>query len=294
MRATFLNPSALHIGQADGMDIRLLTAADAPAFRAMCERLPMRTLTPRLNLEAHGFQGPIVRSWGAFDSSQSDMIGLLLRYGNTAVAVDKDGGCARVFARLIDSERNIAGVRGSIEVVEGIQGLLQKYTSTDWENSHFLVLRKPIDPAYYVDSLARRATPADIEMLTILYSGAGAMYRSRTNVAAKLAENRVIVAEEPPLGKRSKRIASCALLNVEGSDAGLIGGVYTLPSARGKGYAAACTSLLAADLQRDGKMPCLFYENPIAGKVYRRLGFEDASRWAVLYLAPPGATRGGG
>lgn len=119
------------------------------------------------------------------------------------------------------------------------------------------------------------------------------MYRSRSNVAAKLAETRVFVTEEPALGKRSRRIASCALLNVEGSNAGLIGGVYTLPSARGKGYGSACTALLAADLQRDGKLPCLFYENPIAGKVYRRLGFEDASRWAVLYLSPPVASRTG-
>ena len=65
------------------------------------------------------------------------------------------------------------------------------------------------------------------------------------------------------------------------------------PRPGAKGYAAACTALLCEDLQRDNKMPCLFYENPIAGKVYRRLGFEDASRWAVLYLAPPGAVPGG-
>ena len=70
--------------------------------------------------------------------------------------------------------------------------------------------------------------------------------------------------------------------------------MYTLPSARGKGYAAACTCLLSADLQRNGKLPCLFYENPIAGKVYRRIGFDDASRWAVLYLAQSDTQRAGG
>jgi uncharacterized protein len=249
----------------------------------------MRALTPRLNIEAHGFQGKIVRSWGAFAADQVELIGLLLRYGNTAVVVDHDGACAEPFARLIDKETNLAGVRGSVEVVTGIQALLRRYTPVDWEDSYFMVLKHPPLLPPETRALARRATPADLAMLTELYSGAGGMYRSRANVATKLAERRVFVVEEPPLGKRPARIASCALLNVEGADAGLIGGVYTLPSARGKGYAAACTALLSADLQKDMKMPCLFYENPIAGKVYRRLGFQDASRWAVLYLSLPGS-----
>jgi predicted GNAT family acetyltransferase len=270
----------------DGAHVRPLGDADSMAFHAMCARLPMRTLTPRLNVEAHGFQGSVVRSWGVFNRSDMEMEGLLLRYGNTAVAVDHDGRCAPAFARLIDKEHNIAGVRGSLEVVSGIQALLHRYTPSDWEDSYFLVLRKPAPRTPPIPATARRAGPEDRDLLTELYSGAGPMYRSRSNVASKLAETRVFVVEESADGRHPRRIASCALLNVEGKDAGLIGGVYTLPSARGKSYAAACTSLLAADLQRDGKTPCLFYENPIAGKVYRRLGFEDASRWAVLYLAP--------
>ena len=124
----------------------------------------------------------------------------------------------------------------------------------------------------------------DIEMLARLYQDAGAMYRSRANVAAKLAESRVFVVEEPALGRRPARIASCALLSPEGSDAGLIGGVYTMPAARNKGYAAACVSALAEDIQRDSKLPVLFYENPVAGSLYRRLGFEECGRWGVLYL----------
>jgi uncharacterized protein len=285
-------PSAAAAGHC-AIAARALTSRDSAAFYALCARYPMRTLTSRLNVEAHGFQGPVVRSWGVFNEAQDELAGLLLRYGNTAVAVDGDGGCAPAFANMIDEQRNIVGVRGSLEVVGGIQALLRRYTPTDWEDSYFLTLHRPpaIDGAAFDN--ARRASLRDIDLLTELYSGAGAMYRSRSNVASKLAQSRVFVVDEPPVGRRAKRIASCALLNVEGADAGLIGGVYTLPSARGKGYAGACTALLAADLQRDGKTPCLFYENPIAGKVYRRLGFDDASRWAVLILAPTHASRPG-
>jgi len=283
MSATFSNTPETGIQQLDGMTVRPLTQSDTPEFDEFCSQLPMRTLTPRLNIEVHGFQGPIVRSWGVFGSTHCRLSGLLLRFGNTAVAVDADGSCARIFARLIDGQSNIAGVRGSVEVVGGIQALLRAYCATDWEDSYFLTLKRPVRDIAST-AFARRAVPEDVEQLTALYSGAGTMYRSRSNVAAKLSDTRVFVVEEPATQDRESRIASCALLNVEGNDAGLVGGVYTLPSARGKGYAAACTAKLAADLQQDGKMPCLFYENPIAGKVYRRLGFEDASRWAVLYL----------
>jgi len=110
------------------------------------------------------------------------------------------------------------------------------------------------------------------------------MYRSRANVAEKLADSRVFVIEEPEIGRRAARICSCALLAPEGADAGLIAGVYTIHAARGRGYAAAVVGAISIDLQRDNKLPVLFYENPTAGRVYSRLGFEPCDDWGVLYL----------
>ena len=72
------------------LTVRPLSQNDTPAFRELCTRYPMRLLTPRLNIEAHGFQGPIVRSWGAFYPGELELAGILLRYGNTAVGVDRD------------------------------------------------------------------------------------------------------------------------------------------------------------------------------------------------------------
>ncbi|HZO89024.1 MAG TPA: GNAT family N-acetyltransferase [Chthonomonadaceae bacterium] len=268
--------------------VRQLTARDAPAFEALCAREPLRLLTPRMNIEKYGLENPTVRAWGAFAGAAPDapMQGVLLRFGNIAIAVDSDGTCGPAFARVIDTDAGVAGVRGAVETVRALRDALRRYTPTDWEDSPFLCLTRPPACPPETLALARRARPDDLDKLAALYAGAGTMYRSRANVAAKLAETRVFVVEEPTTSRRMARIASCALLNVEGRDAGLIGGVYTLPEARGKGYASACTAALSLDLQRDGKLPCLFYENPVAGRVYRRLGFEDAGQWAVLYLSP--------
>ena len=265
---------------------RPLTAADAPALSRLCARAPLRLLTIRLNIERHGYDDPAVRPWGVFAADGQEMVGALLRFSNTVVIADEKGQCAPAFAEVVNSQRDVAGVRGTIEAVRGVRDRLTRYAPSEWENSFLLRLTHPPACPPETQALARRAGPEDTERLAALYAGAGAMYRSRANVAGRLTGSRVFVVEEPEYGPRPARIVSCALLNVEGSDAGLIGGVYTHPEARGQGYAAACTAALSRDLQRDGKHPYLFYENPIAGRVYRRLGFEEIGQWAILYLAP--------
>ncbi|HZT42167.1 MAG TPA: GNAT family N-acetyltransferase [Chthonomonadaceae bacterium] len=269
--------------------VRKLAATDSAAFARLCRKHPMRMLTPRLNIEYYGMDVPIMRSWGVFGRDGAEIVGILQRFRNTVIASDVDGECGPALASVIDTLPGVAGMRGPVETVSSVQAALRVYRPTDWEESCFLRLTHPPTCPPATLSLARRAVPSDLDKLAWLYGQAGTMYRSRDNVAAKLAEPRVFVVEEPATALRPARIVSCALLNVEGRDAGLIGGVFTLPEARGRGYAAACTAAISLDLQRDGKLPCLFYENPVAGRVYRRLGFEDAGRWALLFLSAPGA-----
>lgn len=270
---------------AGGAMLRLLDAGDRVAFDRLCARDRVRFLTLRLNVEARGLGSPELPAWGVFDSDGATLRGIGLRHNNTLIAADGDGGCGSLFAALIDSEPGLAGARGTRTTMQAIRESLQVYRPGHWDDSVCMLLSRPPDCTPERIGLARPAVPADLDSLAQLYAGAGIMYRSRVNVAAKLEKrDRVLVIEAIRPGGRGSRIVSCALINVEGAEAGLIGGVYTLPEMRGRGYAAACVSALCRDLQADGKMPCLFYENPIAGRVYRRLGFTEAGQWSVLYL----------
>lgn len=38
---------------------------------------------------------------------------------------------------------------------------------------------------------------------------------------------------------------------------------------------------LMADVLEEGKSLCLFYDNPEAGRIYKRLGFKDIGRWTM-------------
>lgn len=286
-RPTVMNQRSLsNLKTTSPPGIRRLTEADAPAVAELCERFPVRMLTLRMHLEAYGYRTESLLVWGAFDPPTERLEGIVLRLNNTFILADGDGGCAAEFAGLIDSEQHVAGVRGTMETVAGVQSSLRHHSSTNWEISTCLRLLEPPHIAPDALAIVRRATINDLDPLAAHYAGAGNMYRSRSNVASRLQTNRVFVASEPHNPASRGAIISSALLNVEGVDAGLIGGVFTHPQARGKGYAAACTAALALDLLRDRKTPVLFFENPVAGRIYRKLGFEECGKWALLYLAP--------
>ena len=288
---TMSRESFHNFSQSSEAYVRLLDETDANAFDLFCRSYPTRLLTLRLNIEKFGFQSVLTSSWGAFAGANAELIGVAMLYGNTMIVVDRDGECASSFTPLIERTPGIAGIRGTKEVAVGVQGLLKKYVPTDWEESFLMRLAAPPKISEQKLALARRATLEDLEPLAALYQGAGLMYRAHSNVKQKLSETRVFIVEDFDLGASERatkpRILSCALLNVEGADSAIIGGVYTLPYARGRGYAAACTAALCADLQKDGKSPHLFYENPKAGSVYRSLGFEPIGRWGVIYVASP-------
>lgn len=257
---------------------RLLTPDDARLFCDFCDRHPDRALPLKLHIDTFGLGSSEVHTCGAFAGGA--LQGLLLRLGNIALVVDSGGECAEALAGDVDQQIGLAGIRGTAETVQAVSEKLKRYRPTDWEDSPFMTLRTAPVCSDQTSTRARRALPEDLDGLVSLYSHAGSMYRSRANVSQKLETGRVFIVAS------GGWVVSCALLNVEGSEAGLIGGVYTSPSARGKGHAAACTAALSADLLRTGKIACLFYENPTAGRVYRRLGFKQVDLWALLYLAP--------
>ncbi len=266
--------------------LRRLETGDAPLFARLVASDQWRWATARMNLESFGLQSAYMTLWGAFTTGETALCGVLTRFTNTVVVVDMAGECAPLFAEMINAEIGVAGVRGTLETVAALCPYLQKYQVSAQEDSFYMALRQPPQCAPHVMALARPMVASDLEKLVSLYSCAGPMYRSRANLLPKVGRERGFAVEESATPLHPARIVSCALMNSEGSEAGMIGGVFTLPDARGKGYAEACVSAISQDLQNAGKVPTLFYENPIAGRIYSRIGFERVGHWKLLYLVP--------
>jgi predicted GNAT family acetyltransferase len=106
------------------------------------------------------------------------------------------------------------------------------------------------------------------------------MSRDEQSVRRCLEQGRVFVATA------KGRIVSVALSNTETQGLAMIGGVYTPPDSRYQGYASACMFAICQDLVADEKEACLCYDDPGAGSIYRRLGFEEIGYWRLLLLTP--------
>jgi hypothetical protein len=78
------------------------------------------------------------------------------------------------------------------------------------------------------------------------------------------------------------KIICTAASTAESSDMAMIIGVATHKDYRNRGLASAVVSKLCSDLLSEGKTPCLFYDNPNAGKIYNRLGFKVIGKWKML------------
>ncbi len=78
-------------------------------------------------------------------------------------------------------------------------------------------------------------------------------------------------------------LASVAMTTAENSRSAMIIGVATLPQYCGRGLASAAVSGLCAKMLQSGKeFVCLFYDNPAAGRIYRRIGFQEMGEYLLL------------
>ena len=79
------------------------------------------------------------------------------------------------------------------------------------------------------------------------------------------------------------KILSTVATTAETTKSAMVVAVATLEEARGRGLA----TILMKELMREyfdekSKYLCLFYDNPKAGNIYKRLGFKDVDKWVML------------
>ncbi len=78
-------------------------------------------------------------------------------------------------------------------------------------------------------------------------------------------------------------VLSTVATTAETTKSAMVVAVATIESARSRGLA----SILMKHLMNEyfaikGKYLCLFYNNPKAGNIYKRLGFKDVDKWVML------------
>lgn len=82
---------------------------------------------------------------------------------------------------------------------------------------------------------------------------------------------------------KNGKIVCSASSTAESNICAMITNVGTHPNYRGKGYATSVVSDLICCLKEDGvENICLYYDNPTAGRIYKKIGFVDIGIYTVL------------
>lgn len=82
---------------------------------------------------------------------------------------------------------------------------------------------------------------------------------------------------------RNGKLTAAASSSADNSISAMIVGVATLPEARKMGLASGLVSKLCAELLGEGKQfLCLFYDNPAAGSIYRKIGFHEVGGYMMI------------
>ncbi len=81
--------------------------------------------------------------------------------------------------------------------------------------------------------------------------------------------------------KENNKIVSSASTGAETEMAAHVNAVCTKEGYRGRGYASQIITRLSGDLLAEGKICCLGYENPVAGRIYNRIGYKELGKLVI-------------
>ena len=202
--------------------------------------------------------------------------GILLRYFKFFMLYAPGDMDFEGAAKIIRQYAGARIVSGKEKVIDGIKPYLEDLVKEE-SRLYFSVLREPefpeIDPAIQRLTLDNVSKVTDL-LATITEFGP----RDDESFIAGLSNGS---ARSYYLEKDGEVVAT-ASTSAETKEMAMIVAVATSSNHRKKGYATNVVAKLCSDLIEEGKTACLFYDNPNAGKIYKRLGFREIGFWKML------------
>ncbi len=261
--------------------IRPLTNADRELVVPFLSSSPEINLYLLGNVETPGFEESYCQFWGDFEAKTGRLRAVLNRYMTGWVVFGEADADWPALGRILDEYPETAKrLQDNPMGIESFLPFLRRYRASKLSVQELMALDAadfhPVAPRSGV--VIRRAVWEDLPQLVAVYADAEHMTRTPAAVEIPLRDRRIWLAEQ------GGAVVSVALTNAETAGMAMIGGVFTLPHARGQGLSQAVCSGLCAELLALGKRPVLYWENKAAGTVYRKLGFHPIGAWRSVHL----------
>jgi predicted GNAT family acetyltransferase len=173
-------------------------------------------------------------------------------------------------------------VSGKQEVIDILKPFLPGFRFRSTHLSRLETVSDPGGPSGN-DPVAR-AVVADVAELVDLYCRIDE-FETKHRREAEIASMTRTISEGTGryyFVRRDGRIVSAAATVAENTSSAMVVGVATDPAYRGQGLASRVVTGLCRDVLAGGRtFLCLFYDNPSAGAIYRRIGFQETGIWVM-------------
>jgi|GEM_PF-1231192 len=298
---------------------RTLTPEDQPALEGLLGREPQHNVFHLSALREHGMYGPGREdgAWAVGAFRDGELAGIVTALRGTGGLYHAPGDSESLHAlSQIAQDKAKAGLlsllSGHSSQVDPVLPMLHGVQVGPTDRCHFRILdfrfwisdyenrESPVDdvkskigvpsgPLKSKIGRPRLATSADMERLIDFYEvGFYSLAQLPTRAAwrYRLSEQiayRTMFLIEDAEGK----VVSAAQSSAEAYGVAMLGGVATLPEYRGRGLSVLCVGALCDYLFSKGMDSiALFYlkDNDAAGRVYEKLGFQEAGEWLLVSL----------
>jgi predicted GNAT family acetyltransferase len=259
--------------------ITRLTAKNHSIVSSFLQKEPSINLFIIGDIEAFGYETSFQRLWGEWENDNLKAV-LLEFYDNyTFYAEAATNFDLHGFAQILKSTAqpvNLSGKSELVEQFEHIPGLIlsskkgtyfSECTSTACLPPFFATIKeatvKDIDRI-----ISLRKTIKEFDLSPNSHEMLKKAIESKTGRTYYIENNR-------------DEIIACVSTTAETSLSAMIVGVCTRSGYRNQGLASSILSSLIQNLLKEKQTLCLFYDNPIAGKLYKKLGFVDIGKWTM-------------
>ncbi|WP_332650078.1 GNAT family N-acetyltransferase [Lysinibacillus sp. 54212] len=260
--------------------IRKLNSKDHEAVMALISSKPAENLFIIGDIEAYGYDSDIQDIWGQFQNDQ--LVAVLLRYDQNYIPYCESTYDVQGFADIINQNPNRVEISGLKHLIEPLHPLIhrsvRRYSETYYAKCTKLSYEIDEERFQHTHYLLPSSYQENIEMLKSIPEFAqGTFSVQGRERAEQYKTGRTYTVRD----QHGVMVAS-ASTTAENSQSAMIVGVGTKPGYEKRGYATLCMEKLCSELLGEGKSLCLFYDNPAAGSIYKRLGFVDISMWTMV------------
>lgn len=259
------------------MMIRKLTINDHDLVLSYLSEEPSINLFIIGDLEVFGYDSDFQEIWAEFDEHR-EIKAVLLRFYQSFIPYAKREFNIAEFASIIASFPQPIFLSGKAEIVEKFEPFQELQLGKKQET--FFAECKSIENLSETDLDIKKAGQDHIDQILSLRRSIDEFHLSdnaaemlRTSMESNTA--RTYFTEEDGI------MTACVSTTAENSISAMIVGVCTRKEYRRKGLATAIMQVLFKDVLNEGKVLCLFYDNPEAGRIYKRLGFNDIGKWTM-------------